>query len=148
MSAACETGAPVSTAGLPDVWTRLGLLVPRKDKVEIEKHVVEIRNRCRRGIEDVIEIGRRLTLIKGKLPHGCFLSWVESEFRWSERTAQSFMRVYALADKYKYANFADLDLPVSGLYLLAEPKTPEAAINEVVECAQKGCKFALEDVRD
>jgi hypothetical protein len=41
-----------------------------------------------------------------------------------------------------------LDLPISGLYLLAAPKTPEAAIKDVVESAKGGQKLSLEEVKE
>jgi hypothetical protein len=74
----------------------------------------------------VVEIGRRLTDAKRRLGHGRFLVWLAAEFGWSERTAENFMRVYVL--RGKFANFADLDVPLSALYLLAAPSTPDAAL--------------------
>jgi hypothetical protein len=46
------------------------------------------------------------------------------------------MRVYEL--HRKNANFADLSLPVSALYLLAAPSTRDAAIAEAAWRAGKG----------
>jgi hypothetical protein len=74
-----------------------------------------------------------LTEVKERLPHGKFLSWLKGEFGWAERTAQNFMRVYELS---KSANFADLTLDISALYLIAARSTPEPIVREVLERAK------------
>jgi hypothetical protein len=60
-----------------------------------------------------------------KLPHGRWLPWLKDEFGWQDQTARNFMQVFELAAESR--NFRDLSIPVSGLYLLAAPSTPEAA---------------------
>jgi hypothetical protein len=55
------------------------------------------------------------------------------------------MRVFELAQS-KSVNFADLSLPVSGLYLLAAPTTPEAARAEVIKRAKAGERLRHSDV--
>ena len=45
-------------------------------------------------IRDVLEIGKDLTLVKTILPHGLFLSWIESELGIDERDAQYYMNAY------------------------------------------------------
>ena len=61
-----------------------------------------------------------------------WLPWREREFRWEEQTALNFMRVHEFG---KSKNFLDLNLPVSGLYLLAAPSTPDEARQQVIERA-------------
>ena len=82
-------------------------------------------------VGDVIEIGRRLAECKEHVGHGGWLPWLEREFGWKERTAQNFMQVHALASKS--AKFADLNVDVSALYLIAAPSTPEEVRTEVIE---------------
>jgi hypothetical protein len=53
-----------------------------------------------------------------------WLPWLDREFGWTEMTATRFMNVYELG---KSNNLLDLSIPISGLYLLAAPSTPEAA---------------------
>jgi hypothetical protein len=67
------------------------------------------------------------------LGHGNWLSWLDREFGWTDDTALNFMRVHSMIDKNR--NFRDLSLPVSGLYLLAAPSTPEEAREAVIEAA-------------
>jgi hypothetical protein len=99
----------------------------------LTEHVVVIRTRSRAVIGDVIEIGRRLALCKERIAetkgHGHWLPFLQSEFRWSENTARNFMRINELA---KSANFADFELPMSAVYLLAAPSTTEKAREAVI----------------
>ena len=86
-------------------------------------------------VGDIIEIGRRFTEAKALAGHGDWLPWLEREFGWSEDTALRFMQVYEMS---KSRNLRDLNLRVSGLYLLAAPSTPEPARTEVIERAEAG----------
>src|SRR5262245_24389369 len=91
------------------------------DNPILAEHAAEIRRLGKRVVEDVIQIGRRLSECKRIVGHGNWLPWLEREFRWTDDTALNFMRVYELS---KSRNFRDLSLPVSALYLLAAPSTP------------------------
>jgi hypothetical protein len=100
----------------------------------LAEHAAVIRQLGRRVIGDIIEIGGRLTHCRDNLiPHGQWASWLASEFGWSDDTALRFMKVHEFA---KTRNLRDLDIPVSGIYLLARPATPPTAIDEVVEHAR------------
>jgi hypothetical protein len=112
----------------------------------LRAHAREIQRLGRRVIGDVVEIGRRLTDAKRRLGHGKFLVWIASEFGWSERTTENFMRVYGLSCKSE--KFADLDVPLSALYLLAAPSTPDAALVAVAARAGNGNGLSLAEVKD
>jgi hypothetical protein len=86
-----------------------------------------------------------LTDAKRIAGHGNWLPWLEREFGWTEQTALNFMRVHAMVGKSP--NFGDLNLPVSGLYLLAAPSTPEEARAEVIERAEQGEALSVSDVK-
>jgi DUF3102 family protein len=92
-------------------------------------------------VGDALEIGRRLTDAKSKVGHGGWLPWLDREFGWKTRAAENFMAVHELAAKN--ANFANLSLPVSGLYLLAAPSTPDEARAKVIEQAKDGKALTL-----
>jgi Protein of unknown function (DUF3102) len=113
----------------------------------LAEHVSEIRRLGKRAIQDVIEIGRRLTVCKEIVGHGNWLSWLEREFGWSQATALNFMHVHELAQT-KSANFTDLNLPVSTLYLLAAPSTPEAARTEILERVGAGEQVSSSEVKE
>jgi len=120
-------------------------IVDPKDRVTgidpvVTKHAEAIRCLGKRIVADVIEIGRRLTECKKVLGHGNWGVWLDREFEWSDRQALNFMRVYELAES-KSENFSDLHLPVSVLYLLAEPSTSPEVRKEIIEQAKRGEKL-------
>ena len=104
----------------------------------------EIRALSKQTCESVIAIGNKLIEAKKIVGHGNFLPWIKTEFGWSEDTAQRFMR---LADD-KNRNLRNLDVPLSALYLLAAPNTPDEAIDAVSERVESGEKLSLEDVKE
>jgi hypothetical protein len=59
---------------------------------------------------------------------GNWLPWLEKEFGWSRQTADRFLAVFDAS--LKLPDLSNLDLPVSGLYLLAAPSTPDEVRNE------------------
>ena len=59
-------------------------------------------------------------------------------------TATRFINVYEMS---KSNNLLDLDLPISSLYLLAAPSTPQVARTEIIERATNGEKLTVAEVR-
>jgi hypothetical protein len=112
----------------------------------LRSHARHIQRLSRRAIGDVVEIGQRLTDAKRRLGHGRFLVWLAAEFGWSERTAENFMRVHNLQGKF--ANFADLNVPLSALYLLAAPSTPDQALFATAARAGDGAGLSLVEVKE
>jgi hypothetical protein len=106
------------------------------DNPVLIEHAEAIRNLGKRVIKDVIEIGRRLAAAKELCGHGNWLPWLDREFGWEETTARRFMSVYELAGKS--GNLQDLSLPVSAIYLLAAPSTPDEARDEIIKRAEAG----------
>jgi gas vesicle protein len=114
------------------------------DNPLLAEHAAEIRRLGKRVVEDVLEIGRRLTECKKLVGHGNWLPWIEREFGWTDDTALNFMRVYEVS---KSRNFRDLSLPVSALYLLAAPSTPKEARDKIIERAQAGETIPVAEVK-
>jgi Protein of unknown function (DUF3102) len=114
-------------------------LLPSKEQTSQEtvlaENVASIRQLSKRVIGDVIEIGRRLSDCKTLLGHGKWLSWIESEFSWTDRKARNFIAAYEFA-RSKSEKISDLGIDVSSLYLLAAPSTPEKARVEVLRGAE------------
>jgi hypothetical protein len=108
--------------------------IPSDNRI-LAKHAAAIRRLGKRVVADVIEIGRLLTECKRICGHGNWLPWLDREFGWTDDTALNFMRVYELSKSRK---FRDLSLPLSALYLLAAPSTPQEARDEIIERAQAG----------
>ena len=114
-------------------------------RIVVQQKTSEIRTLMRRAAQDIVDIGLRLIEVKARLPHGQFLPWLEAEFSdWSERTAQNFMLV---GQRFKSANFADLEIAPSALYLLSAPSTPEAARVEAIDRAAGEPITHQDDVR-
>ena len=103
-----------------------------------------IRALGKRVVGDIIEIGRRLSHSKKLCGHGNWSPWLSREFGWGDDTALRYIQVAELA---KSRNLRDLQLPVSGLYLLAAPSTPEEARQEAVERAGNGEVLSVREVR-
>jgi Protein of unknown function (DUF3102) len=117
--------------------------IPSDNRI-LAKHAAAIRRLGKRVVADVIEIGRLLTECKRICGHGNWLPWLDREFGWTDDTALNFMRVYELS---KSRNFRDLSLPLSGLYLLAAPSTPQEARDEIIERAQAGEKIPVAEAK-
>lgn len=101
----------------------------------IDQRAAEIHAMLRRTAQDIVDIGGKLADVKARLDHGQFGAWLEQEFQWKERMARNFMAVHA---RFKTANFTDLAIAPSALYLLASPSVPEDTAQAVIERAQAG----------
>ena len=104
-----------------------------------------IRERLKKTLEDLIEVGSDLLVVKEALPHGQFLPWLKAEFGWSERTAQNFMSV---AESFKSAKFADLPIQPSAAYLLAAPAVPDEARQVAIEKAEAGEEITFSSAKE
>ena len=89
---------------------------------ELDAIAERIRQRIRRTTADIIETGRDLRLVKERLDHGQFVTWINSEFGMSSRSAQRFMVASEWAeDKSDTVSH----LPPNTLYTLSAKSTPE-----------------------
>lgn len=73
---------------------------------ELNRLHQEIEGKLRSTVQDAIRAGEILALVKTRVGHGDFLAWVKANCRFSERTAQNYMRLYAY--RSKTASVADL----------------------------------------
>jgi hypothetical protein len=110
-------------------------------EAELAEYAREIRAF---GKQAVIEIGKRLIKAKAIAGHGNWLPWLDREFGWTDDTALNFMRVATLAES---RNFRDLNVPVSGLYLLAAPSTPTEVVEAIAERGEQGERLSLAEVK-
>jgi len=115
-------------------------------KTHLAEHADTIRRLGKQTVENIIEIGRRLTLCKKEISHGDWSGWLKQEFNWSEQQARWFMHVFELAES-KSNKLLNLNLPVSSLYLLAAPSTPEVARSEIIERAKNGAPVSVDEVK-
>ncbi|MEH2290150.1 DUF3102 domain-containing protein [Nostoc sp.] len=114
-------------------------------RIVIQQRTGEIKERLRRSAQDIWEIGQKLADVRSRLKHGQFETWLKAEFGWSRRTAYNFINVYeAFAER---ANFAQIDIATSALYLLAAPSTPENVREEILQRAKEGETLSHKSIR-
>lgn len=61
-------------------------------KFDLDESTKNILMRSKRTIEDVVEVGRELKLVKGHLEHGQWEKWVIEDLRWHPATAWRYMK--------------------------------------------------------
>ncbi len=110
-------------------------LLETKVAEQVRSSADRIRERVKKTVEDIIEVGNDLLAVKEALGHGRFSPWLKAEFGWSERTAQNFISV---AERFKSAKFAELPIQPSAAYLLAAPAVPDEARQVAIEKAEAG----------
>ena len=91
-----------------------------KVKEIIELHA-EIIDHFSAGLEKAIRIGELLIEQKNMLGHGEFISWIEKNLPFTDRTARNYMRLHRNKNEIKTENVSDLN---SAYKMLAPP--PEA----------------------
>lgn len=104
-------------------------------RITVQGNTRAIKERMARTAQDIADIGGYLADTRARLEHGLFLVWLAAEFDMSERTAYNYI---AVNERFKSANFAEMSVATSALYLLAAPSTPEAAREEALQRASAG----------
>lgn len=107
----------------------------QSDRDFVQGRTAEIKVLVKRTAQDIIEIGLKLIEVKGRLQHGMFGKWLDSEFGWTDRTALNFMRV---ANRFKSEIISDLKISPTVLYFLAAPSTPDEVREEAIDRATQG----------
>jgi Protein of unknown function (DUF3102) len=97
--------------------------LPIQQRAVIQKLTIEIKKNIRTTVQTSWEIGKKLVEARDQLEHSQFKSWLQVEFEWSRRTAYNFIRIYEAFPEFASANFAQLNISISALYLLAAPST-------------------------
>ena len=116
-----------------------------EQRIVVQQRAGEIRERLRRTARDIWEVGQKLSDVRSRLKHGQFEAWLSVEFGWSRRTAYNFINVYEAFPER--ANFTQVDIAASALYLLAAPSTPQAIRNEFMQRACDGEKVTHSNLR-
>ena len=116
-----------------------------EQRIVVQQRAGEIRERLRRTAQDIWEVGQKLSDVRSRLKHGQFEAWLNVEFGWSRRTAYNFINVYEAFPEC--ANFTQVDIAASALYLLAALSTPQAIRNEFMQRAGQGEKVTHSNLR-
>jgi hypothetical protein len=97
-------------------------------RVFVQQKTEETHLYLGRTAASIVQVGQNLQAVKQRLGHGHFLAWLHAEFGMTYQTARNCMRVAErFGDKVKII----LTLPSTVLYLLAQPSTSEAIIEQV-----------------
>lgn len=99
----------------------------------LQNEAGKIKGLLTQTIETIVEIGTSLLEVKKSLQYGQYRQWLHAEFEMSIRTADNFTRV---AQCFNDANFTELDIAKSALYLLAAPSVPVEAREEALNIAK------------
>ncbi|BCG92590.1 DUF3102 domain-containing protein [Mesorhizobium sp. 131-2-1] len=90
-----------------------------------------------------LDNGRKLLAIKNDLGHGQFLSWLASEFEWSERTANNYMSVAQhFGDEFHVVSY----LPSQTIYRLASKSVCQKVRTKVIAAAKSDKRLTADQV--
>ena len=81
----------------------------------------KVKQALRRGAEHAVEAGRLLLQAKATVRHGNWLEWVGANCKFSERTAQLYMRLAEEAPRLESKTQRIADLTVNDAIKLLEP---------------------------
>jgi hypothetical protein len=115
-----------------DIQTPADALTPA-DEAALAEDTAAIQRSYNNIRAEAVGIGERLAKWNETLSHGKWLCWVETELPFSAQTARNLIHLAAFA---KTKPVLDLPIDLSGLYILAAPSTPPAAVDEVIEIAK------------
>lgn len=103
-----------------------------------------LRELIARRSKDLLTMGSDLRLAKQFVGHGRFANWLRSEFGWSERTAERYMRAF---DVFGSKNDTVSVLEPTVTYALSAKSTPSAVREEVLNRVAAGTPPALHEIR-
>lgn len=113
----------------------------------VRERTEQIKLRIQRMEADILAIGNYLIEVKEKIGHGQYLRWLEIEFNWSDRQARRYTgtakRLFGKLD-----NLSSVNIDRSAYWLLAEAKTSDKAIEEVLKLAETGEKITRTIVKN
>jgi hypothetical protein len=122
--------------------------LPPEQRDTVRQITEEIDTELRKTVQVIWTIGEKLTTARSILDPMQFGAWLETEFDWSRRTAYNFISVYEAFPELSSANFAQLDISASALYLLAAPSTDLQLRSEFLQRAAQGEKITHKEVKE
>jgi hypothetical protein len=128
------------------------------DEAILDKAENKIRGHSRLVLKNIVAIGEALVDVKSRVPPGRYTEFVTYRLGWTERAAQRFVSVYQMFCKLpatqsldgKTDNLSGLDdlrIPITTLYLIAQPSTPEEVRAQVLEMAARPSGVSLKETR-
>jgi hypothetical protein len=89
-------------------------------------------------------------LIESKaLTKGHFMTFLETEFGWTVKTAERYMAAAEVADVFDNLSKTEVldDFPVSALYLLGQHQVPKPVVEDIIKGAERGKPQTLSGVK-
>jgi hypothetical protein len=116
--------------------------------ITLDQRAQRIRDLVRVARKAIIEIGNELIAAKGEMPHGAWLPWLQSNFGWSDSSAQNYMNVARAFGKFPtVGDLTGVAIEGRALYYLASKNVPDEVRAEAVEMA-KTRPIALADAKN
>jgi Protein of unknown function (DUF3102) len=112
--------------------------IPPQQRASIQRITLEIKDSLRKTVQTVWETGKKLAEVRSQIETCQFNLWLKTEFDWSRRTAYNFINVYEAFPEFSSANFAQLNISISALYLLAAPSMHQATRQNLINKALSG----------
>lgn len=113
-------------------------ILPPQKRASVKKITLEIRANLRKTVRTIWEIGKSLVEVRSQVETCQFNLWLRAEFDWSRRTAYNFISVYEAFPDFSSANFAQVNISISALYLLATPSIHKATRSRIMDQALSG----------
>lgn len=117
--------------------------LPSALRSELRAEADFIRAQVKMTVVTIIKTGKALSAIKGKLKHGEFSAWVESECGFTLRTAENYIRAAAFAEG-KSETVALL--PPATVYKLAAKSAPPEVAQAVIERLEGGATVTQSEI--
>jgi Protein of unknown function (DUF3102) len=121
--------------------------LPSDKRAAIQQLTTEIKKELQKTAHIIWEIGKKLAEVRSQIETCGFNSWLKTEFNWSRRTAYKLISVYEAFPEFSRAQYAQLDISASALYLLAAPSTHPQIRSHFLELALAGNNISHQSVR-
>lgn len=114
---------------------------------EISQETNVIKFKLKRSISDLIDAGKRIKLVKQKLPFGYYRRWIKTELKCHYSTVDNLIRV---ADVFgdDVEKIAAIGIVPTILYFLAAPSTPAQAREKVIQLIEDGEDVSFKKTKD
>ncbi|MCJ2134036.1 DUF3102 domain-containing protein [Methylobacterium sp. J-026] len=136
-----HTSLSTAMAVKPGTFAYTGL--DPKSAEDLRKGADHIRRMTNQTSKCLLAIGDELTRAKNLLLHGQFGTWLATEFGWSERTAQRYMKA---TEVFGSKNDTVSVLEPTAIYQLSAKSTPENVRHAIVTRLKAGERPVLAEV--
>lgn len=117
-------------------------------RMVVEAATRDIQQRLKRTLQDIYYIGKRLNQVREILIpiRGAFSNWVQEEFEvkygLKVRLAEHWMNIARRFSEEQIRKFINLKFPLSALYQVAAPGTPDGAADKIIDAIENTFPYA------